>query len=284
VSRWFGPRGDCGCCDGPGLCLAARGHFENVQGETISYRSFRPGSQAQLTLSGFPATAFARQVMPYQLIGLDGSWPWREYTWTGLDNLNGTYLMDLPLSESGCIGVQSPMAIYTFNATCQIDRFRYERKNYIGTDCTGATLITQSSFTITIPITVWMGVSLWPGGEFRSAFWDVEMFPTNWCPLQTNLQHFKFFQPGDLDPNADVRQANTVSVTMDADGIDIGISGNIRWTGDSAGNAPCQPLIPDPNLDWVPTREHPSCPVNLQSDLSEITGNVATYQMDLIRA
>lgn len=276
----------CPCCDElpPSSCLAARGHFVAIQGDTVSYDPFNTGSQVQLILSGFPASAFARQVMPSFLVDLDRLWPWREYTWTGLDDLNGTYLVDLPLSGAGCIGVRDLTAIHTLNATCQVDRFYYEKKSYFGTDCAGATLVTQAPYTITIPVTVWMGMALWPDGKLRSLFWDIEMFPTNWCPLQNNLQHFKFFRPGDSDPNADFRAANTVSITMDADGIDTGISGNIRWTHDFDGGAPCPPLIPEPLRDWDPTREHPSCPVDLQSDVGAINGNVATYQMDLIRA
>lgn len=276
----------CPCCDElpPSSCLAARGHFGRTQGDTISYDPFNTGSQVQLTLSGFPASVFARQVLPSFLTNLDRSFPWREYTWTGLDDLNGTFLVDLPLTGAGCIGALNKAEVYTSNATCQVDNYRYEKKSFFGTDCAGATLITGTSSTIAIQIKVFMYITLWDV-EFRAAFWEIEMFPNNWCPLHNNLQHFKFFRTGESDPNGDTAGANTVRVAMDADGIDTGISGNIRWTHDFLGGAPCPPLvIPEPVRDWDPAREHPSCPVDLQSDVGAINGNVAAYQMDLIRA
>jgi len=296
VSNWYGPRsnpdaidhGACGCCG----CLAEEGHFAGTQGDQRNYPAFLDGGQARLTLAGFPGSVFALQVMPTTFIGSFGTdkiWPWREYTYTGFNELNGTYLIDLPLSQYGCIMKKEEFTVASFNVTCDVEIYHWRKNSYVGDDCTGAFLENPSSWSITIPVTITMGMTRWPGSplkSFRSIFWEITLNPGNWCELQSNLQHFKYFRAKSDDPNRDVLSPNSASFAMDAAAVSTGITGDIEWTGNGLGVAPCPPIIPEPARDWVPDRAHETCPsgyTGLHSYIDEVMGNVATYDMELVR-
>lgn len=95
TSRWFGPRGDCGCCE-PELCSCA--------GTGPDYVGF---DQIKVTISGLPSSlAYSKGV--YRNPSCPGTpslgYFFADHDILGLDALNGTHFFDVPhYTPSKCI-------------------------------------------------------------------------------------------------------------------------------------------------------------------------------------
>lgn len=138
---WFGPAGDCGCC--PPLCLCG------MLGE---YGGFLNTPTARLTISGLPATFSytARRAG-------SGQWLWDYFELTGMNDANGTYIVEQLKEDDFCI---DPLSNPVYNGTISYSELRDSYRSPTSDEC-NLTFNGSTTTARTVPFRIqWTGRSV----------------------------------------------------------------------------------------------------------------------------
>lgn len=130
--RWFGPRtwitesgygqhGDCSCCGCS--CQSAVGDVDDSSLEAESrYTPYFGGVRAKIVIGGLPALVEWSLAQPVQTVGSEKTQQVTNFSMTGLDGINGTYLVNLPVSQYGCLWGNSDLSEdYVYQETFPIE-------------------------------------------------------------------------------------------------------------------------------------------------------------------
>lgn len=302
--RWFGPRstfsilgdpfqfGDCTCCG----CLFQSG-TDSVADTTLDAESFYPrfenGARVRLVIADIPSS-FSYELasailtdgfgVQYQSV--------TSVTVTGLEQLNATRLINLPMSQYKCIWPRRNIYTESFDINCAVEVVT----NYTNDGCATSTQTTDTSsddFTITLSVGAYK--SVFPlietaeggkGSPFRYVLMKIAGWPcffeegNLFYPYLGMINAYWPFVSGVYELDRGTSEGvDACSTGLGIDGKRIGdvASGTFFWRETD----PFSP--PVPNISNDPSRVASLCGLTGGANTAYVTGAVGSYSMEIER-
>ncbi len=299
---WRGPRsyfgsigealqfGDCICCG----CLSQSGTAsvdDNDLDPESTYDRFKNGARVKLIIADIPASFSYQLVTPIETNGFGEQYQSvTSVTITGLDNLNGTRLVSLPLSQYKCLWPRRNIYTEQIDITYDVSVQSIITSN----NCTTSFSQTDNS-NVTAAMTLSVGVykKVFPaietaaggsGSPFRYVLvrldgWDCFTGAPNIFYPRLGLANLYWpYVTGEYALSSGINDPASqcgTGIGIDGKRISNVASGSFQWA--EATSAPSLAITNDP------TRSASLCSLSGSGDISDVTGSVGSYSMEIER-